>query len=440
MAKKPTLAFGSGSSIVVNNCQICNNPRLVSILFLGYLPPVNLMPKIGARPAEQPSYPAEWLYCTRCHLVQLGCIVDPQILFPPQYPYTSSTTKVLRENFAELARECQRLIGLAREDLVVDIGSNDGNLLSFFKEHCRVLGVTPEEIGKLAIERDIDTIIDFFGTQIVNKIIKNYGHAKIITATNVFAHMENIHEILDGIKRLLTPDGVFISESHYLYSLIKTLQYDTIYHEHMRYYSLSSIKYLLEKHELVVFHAKRIPSHGGSVRVYAARPGKYPINPSVKRMLSMEKSTVTSLKSFGDFKKRVVLSKLALYNLLYEIKKKGKRIYGIGAPSRGSTLVNYVGIDNGIVDCVLEIAGSQKIGNYVPGTTIPVLEESKLYKDQPDFALLLSWHIAEELAPKLKDKGFRGDFIVPLPNPKTLSLRSKVKFLRFSRKIAFDGS
>lgn len=418
--KKINLAFGTGSSVVVEACQICNSRNLKSVLFLGYLPPVNTMPEIGTSPCEQPSYPAQWLYCPRCHLVQLGLIVDPKILFPPEYPYTSSTTKVLRENFSKLFDESKKLLNLKSSDLVVDIGSNDGNLLSNFKNTCRVLGVTPEEIGKLAREKGIDTIIDFFTSDVVKKIIKDKGRAKVITATNVFAHMENIHQVLSNIKKLLKTNGVFISESHYLYSLIKTLQYDTIYHEHMRYYSLASLKFLLEMHGLEVFHAKKIPSHGGSIRVYAARQGQWPIQKSVRQMLAMEKSTVTSLKSFGNFRRRVILSKLALHSLLYRIKASGKRIYGIGAPSRGSTLVKYVGLDDGILDCVVEIKGSQKIGKYVPGTVIPVLDESKLYKDQPEYAMLLSWHIADELAPKLKQKGFRGKFIVPLPAPRII--------------------
>jgi len=420
MTKTPTLAFGTGSSVVVKRCQICDFEKLVPILFLGFLPPVNKMQKIGDRPSEQPSYPAQWLYCSRCHLVQLGLLVDPQILFPPEYPYTSSTTKVLRENFSELSRECKRIIGLKSDDLIVDIGSNDGNLLSNFKDKCWVLGVTPEEIGKMAREKGIDTIIDFLNTRVVEKIIKNYGRAKIITATNVFAHMENIHEVLSNIKRLMRPDGVFISESHYLYSLIKTLQYDTIYHEHMRYYSLTSLKYLLEMHGLEVFHAKKIPSHGGSIRVYAARRGIWPIQKSVKKMLAMEKTTVTNRRGLMGFSKKVTLSKLAIMNQLYDLKKRGKIIYGIGAPSRASTLVNYVGIDDGILDYVCEIAGSQKIGRYLPGTLIPVVDEEKLYRDQPDYAMILSWHIAEELAPKIKQKGFRGDFIVPLPTSRMI--------------------
>lgn len=420
MKKLTPLAFGTGSSSVVKSCQICNFDNLLPILFLGFLPPVNKMQDIGLRPVEQPSYPAQWLYCSRCHLVQLGLIVDPQILFPPEYPYTSSTTKVLRENFAELYRESSKLLGLKKDDLIVDIGSNDGNLLSYFRDNHKVLGITPEEIGRLAVKKGIDTIIDFFTLKVVDKIIKTRGKATVVTATNVFAHMENIHEALKNIIRLIKPGSVFISESHYLYSLIKTLQYDTIYHEHMRYYSLHSLKYLLAMHGLEVFHAKNIPSHGGSIRVYAARKGTRKIEKSVKDMLKNEKAAVTNKANLIRFQKKVTLSKLKILSLLEKLKIQNKIIYGIGAPSRASTLINYVGIDDGILDCVLEIKGSHKIGKYVPGTVIPVLDEDRLYSDQPDYALLLSWHIADELAPKIKSKGFKGDFIVPLPTPKII--------------------
>src|SRR3990167_3440054 len=416
MSKNP-LAFGSGSSIVVEKCQICNNSKLFPVLFLGYLPPVNTMPKIGTRPAEEPSYPAQLLYWNRCKFVQLGCIVDPKILFPNDYPYTSSTTKVLRDNFAELFKESSRLLNLKADDLIVDIGSNDGNLLSNFRDNHRVLGITPEEVCRVALKNRIDTIIDYFTGKVVDRVIKSRGKATVICATNVFAHMENIHEVIRNIVRLLEPNGVFISESHYLYSLIKTLQYDTVYHEHMRYYSLHSLKNLLVMHGLEIFHAKKIPSHGGSIRVYASRKGNYPIKKSVSLMLAMEKNTVTDKKNLLDFSRKVALSKLSIMNQLFNIKRQGKKIYGIGAPSRASTLINYLGIDDKILDCVLEIKGSNKIGKYVPGTIIPVLDEEKLYRDQPDFAMLLSWHIAGELAPKLKQKGFRGKYIVPLPTP-----------------------
>ncbi len=409
------------NSKVVEKCQICSNSQLEPILFLGYLPPVNQMHPVGIKPSEQPSYPAQMLYCEKCDLVQLGLIVSPEVLFPPEYPYTSSTTKILRDNFAELYNECKIIVGLDKNDLVIDIGSNDGNLLSNFKSH-KVLGVTPEEVGNIAIERGIPTIIDYFNKEVVEKIKKERGNAKIITATNVFAHMDNINEITELILDLLKEDGVFISESHYLLSLIKTLQYDTIYHEHLRYYSLHSLKYLLESHGLEIIHAKEIPTHGGSIRVYAARKGKYNIKSTVEDLLEKEKDIVLSKGNLLEFKRQVVISKLKLQSLILDIKKQGKKIYGIGAPSRASTLINYVGIDDGMMDYVMEIKGSHKIGKYMPGTLIPVVEESRLYEDQPDYALLLSWHIADELAPKIKEKGFKGSFIVPLPEPRVIKI------------------
>lgn len=411
------LAFQTGSSVVVKKCQVCDFQNLESILFLGYLPPVNAMHPIGERPHEQPSYPAQLLYCKRCHLVQLGLIVDPKILFPSNYPYTSSTTKILRENFAELYKECKTIINLKSDDLVVDIGSNDGNLLSNFKGNHKILGVTPEEIGRTAIEKGIPTMIDFFNRKTALKIKSKFGKAKIITATNVFAHIEDINKIVDCILELLTDDGVFISESHYLMPLIETLQYDTIYHEHLRYYSLHSLKYLLKMHGFEVIHAKQIPTHGGSIRVYAARQGKYQVRKCVAALLKVEKKTILKKERLLEFKKRVVISKLKLHSMLLNIKKQNKIIYGIGAPSRASTLINYIGLDDGVLDCVVEVKGSYKIGKYIPGTLIPVLEESKLFEDQPEYALLLSWHIADELVLKLRQKGFKGKFIVPLPKP-----------------------
>jgi hypothetical protein len=415
--KDKKLAAGSGTSIVVDRCQLCDSSRLDPVIFIGYLPPVNTMPAIGTRPAEQPAYPAQLLHCRDCQLVQLGLIVDPAILFPPEYPYTSGTTKILRDNFAELSREVASLYPLGPSDLVVDIGSNDGTLLSNFTARGPVFGIEPTQAGELAKQRGIPTLISFMNRQAARIAIQQKGQAKMVAATNVFAHIEDIHEIVECILELLTDDGIFVSESHYLLALIETLQYDTIYHEHLRHYSLTSLKHLLEMHGMEVIHARRIPTHGGSIRVYAARAGKYPVAASVGEILTIEDAELTPDK-LRSFRPKVVQTKLDLYALLKEIKSRGQRVYGVGAPSRASTLINYVGLDDGILDCVLEIQGSYKIGKYIPGTLIPVLEESRLFEDQPEYALLLSWHIGDELMPKLSARGFQGKFIMPLPDPR----------------------
>ncbi len=254
----------------------------------------------------------------------------------------------------------------------------------------------------------------------VRAVVAREGRAKVVTATNVFAHIEDVHEVVGGVLELLDESGLFITESHYLLSLVETLQYDTIYHEHLRYYSLTSLKYLLEMHGLEVIHARTIPTHGGSIRVYAARRGQYEVRESVAAILAREREMLTDAR-LQEFRRQVVLTKMGLHALLREIKQRGERLYGIGAPSRASTLINYVGLDDAILDCVLEIKGSYKIGKYIPGTLIPVLEESKLFEDQPEYALLLSWHIADELIPKLKARGFRGSFVIPLPEPRVVT-------------------
>lgn len=415
------LTAGTGGSRVVERCQVCASDALLPILFVGYLPPVNTMPPIGSRPVEQPAYPAQVLRCLRCGLVQLGLVVDPRILFPPEYPYTSGTTRILRENFAELAAEVTTLIDLRPSDLVMDIGSNDGTLLSNFARDHRVQGIEPTNTARLAIARGIPTLQTFFDATAAERVLSEQGPARVITATNVFAHMEDVHRVVETVVRSLTDDGLFVTESHYWVALVETLQYDTIYHEHLRYYTLGSLHYLLAEHDLEIVHAKRIPTHGGSIRVYAARRGQHAIRPSVEALLSAERGE-TDEAAIQRFRQGVVLSKLGLHALLLDIRARRERVYGIGAPSRASTLVNYVGLDEQMLDRVLEIRGSHKIGKYLPGTLIPVLDEATLFEDQPEHALLLSWHIADELVRKLRGRGFRGDFIVPLPTPRIVQM------------------
>jgi hypothetical protein len=418
---KVARAAGTGASVPVECCQICGSDRLDDVLSLGYMPPVNQMVPIGQVPRQQPWFPTNLLHCRQCDLVQLGLAVDPVIIFPPEYPYTSGTTKLLRDNFADLYAESSRLLGLEADDLVIDIGSNDGTLISNFqKGGHRILGIEPTDVSKIANERGIPTIQRYFGLDTAREVKAEHGPASLVTAANCFAHIEDVHAIVDGIVEMLSDKGVFISESHYLIPLLDTLQYDTVYHEHLRYYSLASLKHLLEMHDLEVFHARPIPSHGGSIRVYAARKGTQKVQDSVAKMLAAEPRGAAMAERLVRFRHDVVLSKLRLMAMLRDLKEKGARIAGISAPSRASTMVNYVGLDEGLIDYVVEIAGSLKIGKCMPGTGIPVVDEARLFEDQPDAALIFSWHIADELAPKLRAKGFRGQLITPLPVPRSL--------------------
>jgi hypothetical protein len=400
-------------SIKLEACQVCGCDKLEEVVSLGHLPQVNVMQDINTDLEEETVFPAELLLCPRCSLVQLSHIVDQTIIFPPSYAYTSRTTKILRENFATLPEKVAAFMKLEPSDLVVDIGSNDGTLLSNFLPVCNVLGVEPTDIAKYANEHEVPTIQGFFNAETAAIIAGLHSKAKLITATNVFAHIGNVHSIVDSIKMLLDDDGIFINESHYLIGLMETNQYDTIYHEHLRYYSLTSLKYLLEKHDLEIFNVEHIPTHGGSIRVFAANKGKFKLNKSVTDMLAHEKTFLTK-ERFQQFKKEVVQSKIALYDVLADVKG---TIGAIGAPSRAATLVNYIGLNEDILEFILEAPGSNKINKYMPGTKIPILEESTELINSVDNLLLLSWHIAEEIIPKLRAKGFKGKFITPLPLP-----------------------
>ena len=287
----------------IKHCQICKNKNLKSVLFLGYLPPVNQFNDLDYEAKEQPSYPAELLLCEKCKLVQLSTVVDQRILFPPEYPYTSSTTKILRENFYNLSKDVKKNFNYNSDDLIIDIGSNDGNLLSNFKSDFRVLGITPEKIGNIAIKRGIDTLIKYFNLKTANQVVKKYGKAKIVTATNVFAHIDNLENIMKGIKKCLDKDGIFITESHYLIPLLKDIQYDTVYHEHLRYYSLTSLNFLFKKFGLEIFDAKEIPTHGGSIRVYCAIKGTFSVNKKIQKIFNKEKNFLTK-KFMNSFQKK----------------------------------------------------------------------------------------------------------------------------------------
>ncbi len=407
-------------STTIKKCQFSKKKDLVKILSLGYLPPVNNYHPINKSKAEEIFFPAELVYSKSSKLMQLNTIVKKEIIFPRDYPYTSSTTKILRENFKDLYLECKKLNILNRGDLIVDIGSNDGNLLSNFKKKYRVLGITPESIGKIAIKKGINTLLRYFDSSAVKIILNKYGKCQLITATNVFAHIDNIDSLMKNINKILDAKGVFITESHYLISLIQTVQYDTIYHEHMRYYSLTSLNYLFKKYNLKIFYAKKINTHGGSIRVYVSKDKRFKMDKSVSKILHQEKKFLTA-KNFINFKNNVIESKIDLYNLLKRIRMNKKVIFGVGAPSRAATLVNYVGLNEDILKCILEINGSYKIGKYMPGTNIPIINEKYIKKLKPDYLLILSWHISKQLIKTFRKKGFKGKFIIPLPKPKIIN-------------------
>ncbi len=373
------------------------------------MPPPNDMPKAAGHEAKPQTWlPTELMFCQACELAQLGYVPDQTVAFPDDYPYTSGATPALRRNFEHLAADTKAMLNLGSNDLVVDIGSNDGTLLECF-DGCRSLGIEPTVAAFLAQAKGLATEKRFFSLATAHYLGDVYGKAKLITCANCFAHMPCIHDVIAGIKHLLTDDGVFVSESHYLLDLIDTLQYDTIYAEHLRYYTMTSISKLLAAHGLFVFRIDRIPTHGGSIRVYARKETS-----ALPDCVGDEPTGGALIKRLRYFGAKVLRNKLAVLREIESIKFLGGRVGGIGAPSRGSTVINYLRLDAGILDYVCEQPHSHKIGRLMPGTDIEVVDEVRLYADpQPTAAILFSWHLADELIPKIRAKGYRGEIILP---------------------------
>lgn len=398
-------------------CQICHSDSLNPIFFFGYIPAVNAMQDISAPNLHQEFFPLGISQCTECNLVQINYEVTQKVLFPYSYPYLSGSTNILKTNFRNLAETCLNKGIVSSDSFIIDIGSNDGTLLAQFDGLVeQVLGIEPTQAHEVAIRRGIDTINDYFCQAVANKVKNNYPVPDLITAANVFAHIPAPNDIVNSIKSLMGEQSSFISENHYLPSIVSGLQYDTVYHEHLRYYHLGSLNGLFNRNGLMIYDVEKIPTHGGSIRVYSCLEGARQITDNVKRLMDEEEQLGLNSNQWKEkFIDRVQQSKFQLIQLLAKIKSEGKRIVGIGAPSRATTLINYCGIDQDLIDCVLEISSSSKLNKFIPGTKIPVLEESLLFDEQPDYALMLSWHIADELIPKLKAKGFNGQYIIPLP-------------------------
>lgn len=402
---------------IAKKCSYCSS-ELKTLLNLGSLPPVNVMDKVDEEFYGYQAFPLTWAVCKECRLVQILEELSGDSVFPESYPYLSGTTRILRDNFAEQFEEIDSFLNLKSSDLVFDIGSNDGTLLSKYKGTTKILGIEPTGAAAVAQENGIETIKEFFSKQISEQIRSKYGCAKVITACNVYAHIPNLNGLTGAVKELLAEDGVFISESHYLYSLIETLQFDTIYHEHLRYYSVEFLSRLFNDFGMEIIRVKRIPTHGGSIRVWSAKKGVFAPDASVKEILDYErKSEIESDLNLDNFVVRLLDWRQRFRSLIAQIKIENKSIAAIGAPSRASTLISFAGLGHLDLLSVGEINGSHKIGRYMPGTSIPVVNESEILSGEVDYLLMLSWHIAEELIPKLRKAGYKGKFIIPLPQP-----------------------
>ena len=403
----------------VTRCQICGASSLEMVLSLGNQPIVQNYLTAKELVEAEATYPLAMVRCTRCELLQLNYVVDPKAVFPNKYPYRSGLTLMLIRNFEQLATTLMDAGYYKQDDLIVDIGSNDGTLLKPFKARgARVAGVEPTNAAKDANRAKIPTLQEFFSASSVKKITKKYGKAQVVTATNVFAHISDTNTLTKNIKALMARDGVFVSESQYVGDIFHKLEFDTIYHEHLRFYALKPLIHLFAAHGMSIVDAERIGAAGGSIRVFA-KIGKHPMSKRGKELMAAEvKAGMYNTKKLKEFAAHVHGAKNDLMALLLKLKKEGKTIAGLTSSARSNTLLGFAHIDNTLLDFAGEKTGSPKIGLYTPGTHVPVVDESEILKRRPDYLLMLSWHIAYDLIPIMKKKGYKGKFIIPLPTPK----------------------
>jgi hypothetical protein len=414
----------NGNEVVegpVRQCQACFSADLQTIRDFQPQPPVQAFLRAEQLDEPETHYPLSLLRCDSCGLIQLGYAPPPEVVFPPEYPYQSGMTRILVEDFRDLANQTIERLGLGSDDLAVDIGSNDGTLLQGFRERgIRVVGVEPTGIAKIAEKNGVPTVNAFITEAVAEQIVAEHGHAKVVTAANVIAHTNNLYPMLRAISSLLDESGMFVSESHYLLPLVEGLQFDTIYHEHLRFYALEPLIGILERAGFTVVDASRVPTHGGSIRVWAStQEGER--SARLEELLAAEREAgLHRADTYEQFGRRITEWKQSLLELLLRIRREGGTVAGIGAPARASMLVNTCHVDNDLVAYVCEPPGSLKNGLYVPGARLPIVDEARLYAEQPEYALMLSWHIADELMPKIRANGFRGKFIVPLPEPRVV--------------------
>ncbi len=406
----------------VHRCQVCGSERLELVIDLGHQPLCDSLPSREQLDRPETHYPLRQVWCRDCALSQIDYVVPGDVVFHPDYPYRSGITKELAVYQDAFVQDAVADLGLKRDDLVVDIGSNDGTLLASFQQRgMRVLGVEPTNIARIAQERGVDTVQAFFDVETARKIVETHGQARLVTATNVFAHVAMLGEFIRGLERLLAPGGAFILENHYLLDIMQGGQFDTVYHEHLRTYSLKSIVKLFEFYDFTCVDARMVSRYGGNIRVCVVKGRNRLVKPSIAAVLKAEEEFGLSRpECYAGFRARAEKVKLDLLGLALDCKEKGLSFVGNSCPGRCSTLLNYVGIDRALMPYICEQPTSLKLGLHLPGKHIPVVDNERLIREQPDYVVLLAWHYGEPIAAQLRERGLKSKLVMPLPEVRIL--------------------
>jgi hypothetical protein len=373
--------------------------------------------------ADEPVFLLDAYYCETCSLIQLLDVIDPEVLFR-HYVYVTGISDTVAVHNIQYARTIVDLLKVKEHDLVVEVASNDGSLLSCFKQYgVRILGIEPaENIAEIARSKGIETIDQFFNSSTAQQVRTSHGPAKVVIGNNVLAHVDETQDFLRGCKSLIAEDGLVVIEVPYLREMLEKLYYDTIYHEHHCYFSVTTLLRLCDAVGLSIIRMDHMPIHGGSLRMYAGRKEWYGSH-AVEVLALVEGERSAGLAEFACYERfaaAVEDNRRAILELLETLWNEGKTVAGYGAPAKGNTLLNYCDIGTHLVPYTVD-KNPLKVGLYTPGMHIPVLPVSSLLERQPDYVLILAWNFAEEIMRQQREYHDRGgQFIIPLPEPRVV--------------------
>lgn len=404
-------------------CRACGGTDLLRFLELGPSPLANAFPSDPAEFAEEPFFPLDVWFCRTCTLVQVLDVIDPEVLFR-DYIYVTGTSTTIRQHNEAYARTVVDRLAAGPTDLVVEVASNDGSLLLRFREHgVRTLGIEPaRNIAALAEAAGVRTVAEFFTEELARSVRAAEGPARAVIGNNVLAHVDDTVGFLRGFRALLAPDGLAITEVPYLGTLLDHLEYDTVYHEHLCYFSVTALMRLCEAAGLRIVAVEPVAVHGGSIRMYAAPVETVAEHaPSVRALAATERTRgMADEATFTRFAEAVAENRRALRALLSDLQAAGKRLAAYGAPAKGNTLLNYCDIGPDLIEYTVD-KNPWKVGRYTPGTHIPVLPVATLLERQPDHVLILAWNFADEIMEQESEFRRRGGrFILPVPTPRVV--------------------